>query len=144
MVLFTWSPIEFQICACPHLSDRTLSIPIRWKALRMPRVSSIMSLEFVQDKEKEFKCMHVILAEQFYHWKTQVTSINITEQPVKVRSGKKKKKKDFSHAIYILKNRACWFQTCRFSSLTTYWLLSQVSSQIFIYPAQPHYTLRFF
>lgn len=52
-----------------------------------------MSLEFVQDKEKEFKCMHVILAEQFYHWKTQVTSINITEQPVKVRSGKKKKKK---------------------------------------------------
>lgn len=52
-----------------------------------------MSLEFVQDKEKEFKCMHVILAEQFYHWKTQVTSVNITEQPVKVRSSRKKKKK---------------------------------------------------
>lgn len=52
-----------------------------------------MSLEFVQYKEKEFKCMHVILAEQFYHWKTQVTSVNITEQPVKVRSSRKKKKK---------------------------------------------------
>lgn len=60
-----------------------------------------MSLEFVQYKEKEFKCMHVILAEQFYHWKTQVTSVNITEQPVKVRSSRKKKKKKGLQSCYL-------------------------------------------
>lgn len=67
----------FQMCACTHLSDRSFSvgIPISWKPLEIPWLSSVTSLAFVQEKGKEFQCIHVIPAEKCNHSRPKLPAL---------------------------------------------------------------------
>lgn len=64
-------------CVHAHLSDRQYSvgIPISWKPLEIPWLSSVTSLAFVQEKGKEFQCIHVIPAEKCNHSKPKLPAL---------------------------------------------------------------------